>query len=152
MKLSDMIADFINTMLESEDEVELQRSELAGRFGCAPSQINYVIGTRFSPEHGFYVESRRGGGGYIRITRASTTGPIMLMHAINSIGGQIDQPTAEAFIQNLYSAGILEESAARILLAQMGDQALAAAPQSVRGTLRAGLLKTAFVALASMER
>lgn len=149
MKLSDVIADFINSMLLEDDEVELQRSELAGRFNCAPSQINYVIETRFSPERGFYVESRRGRGGYIRIMRANLTAPQMLMHAINSVGDAIDQPTAEAFIHNLYQAGALTVQTGQILLALMGDKALAAAPQSMRPQLRAGILKTGLVALAS---
>ena len=69
MKLSDLIAQFITDQLTGQDAVELQRSQLASRFGCAPSQINYVIETRFSPARGFSVESRRGGGGYIRIVR-----------------------------------------------------------------------------------
>ncbi|MBO5645957.1 MAG: CtsR family transcriptional regulator, partial [Clostridia bacterium] len=69
MRISDSIADFISELLRREGEVELQRNLLADRFNCVPSQINYVISTRFTPEHGYVVESRRGGGGYIRITR-----------------------------------------------------------------------------------
>ena len=149
MKLSDVIADFINSMLSDGDEVELQRGELAGRFNCAPSQINYVIETRFSPERGFYVESRRGGGGYIRIVRANVPASQMVMHAINGVGDSIDQPTAEAFIRNLYQAGAIGQESGRLLLALMGDKALAAAPQELRPQLRASLLKTALVALAS---
>ena len=149
MKLSDVIADFINSMLSDGDEVELQRSELAGRFNCAPSQITYVIETRFSPERGFYVESRRGGGGYIRIVRANVPASQMVMHAINGVGDSIDQPTAEAFIRNLYQAGAIGQESGRLLLALMGDKALAAAPQELRPQLRASLLKTALVALAS---
>ena len=149
MKLSDVIADFINSMLSDGDEVELQRSELVGRFNCAPSQINYVIETRFSPERGFYVESRRGGGGYIRIVRANVPASQMVMHAINGVGDSIDQPTAEAFIRNLYQAGAIGQESGRLLLALMGDKALAAAPQELRPQLRASLLKTALVALAS---
>ena len=69
MRISDSIADFISELLRREGEVELQRNLLADQFNCVPSQINYVITTRFTPEHGYVVESRRGGGGYIRITR-----------------------------------------------------------------------------------
>ena len=62
MRMSDMIAQFIlDTLRQSDGEVELQRNELADRFNCVPSQINYVISTRFSPEHGYVVQSRRGG-------------------------------------------------------------------------------------------
>ena len=70
MGMSDLIARFINEMLREENgTAELQRSDLASRFNCVPSQINYVISTRFSPEHGYIVESRRGDGGQITITQ-----------------------------------------------------------------------------------
>ena len=70
MRLSDAIEQFIKTMLTQEaPEVELKRNELAEYFNCAPSQINYVLATRFTPDHGYIIESRRGGGGYIRIFR-----------------------------------------------------------------------------------
>ena len=73
MGISDVIASFIQSALDETDGVlELQRSDLAQRFNCVPSQINYVMSTRFSPEHGYIVESRRGGTGYIRITRVRT--------------------------------------------------------------------------------
>lgn len=69
-RLSDVIEEFIKTLLmESEGQLEVQRNELADYFECAPSQINYVLATRFSLNHGYYIESKRGGGGYIRIVR-----------------------------------------------------------------------------------
>ena len=69
-RLSDMIEEFIKALLEeSNGQLELQRNELADYFECAPSQINYVLATRFSLDRGYYIESRRGGGGYIRIIR-----------------------------------------------------------------------------------
>ena len=74
MGTSDLIARFIMEALDNEEGIaELQRSMIANRFGCVPSQINYVISTRFSPEHGYVVESRRGGGGYIRIKRVRSS-------------------------------------------------------------------------------
>ena len=149
MKLSDAIAAFINEMLDQQDMVELQRSRLARQFGCAPSQINYVIETRFSPEQGFSVESRRGGGGYIRIMRAAVSAPRLLMHAVNAVGGSIDQASAQAFVENLYQADVIGRQEGRMLLAMLGDNSLSAAPQSLRPQLRAGLLKAALVALAS---
>ena len=79
MGISDLIAAFIRESLEETDGVlELQRSDLAERFNCVPSQINYVMSTRFSPEHGYIVESRRGGGGYIRIRRVRMDRPTLL--------------------------------------------------------------------------
>jgi len=87
MATSDLIARFILEMLEDSDgSAELQRSVLADRFGCVPSQINYVISTRFSPERGYVVESRRGGGGYIRISRVRTSPSQIVMHTVNAVG------------------------------------------------------------------
>ena len=91
MGMSDIIAGFIQeTLSEMNGCAEIQRSELANRFKCVPSQINYVISTRFSPEHGYIVESRRGGGGFIRITRVNMDPERLIMHTINAIGDEID--------------------------------------------------------------
>ena len=118
MGMSDLIASFINEVLSGHDgTAELQRSELASKFNCVPSQINYVISTRFSPEHGYVVESRRGGSGYIRITRVRTDPKRMVMHTVNSIGDTVDARTAAALISTLTAAGILENRDARLLLA-----------------------------------
>ena len=68
-QLSDAIEQFIKELMDQEAQIELRRNELAHHFGCAPSQINYVLATRFTPDHGYIIESRRGGGGYIRIFR-----------------------------------------------------------------------------------
>ena len=69
MKISDNIENFIRELFGAENSIELRRNELASYFNCVPSQINYVIQTRFTTERGYIVESRRGGGGHIRITR-----------------------------------------------------------------------------------
>ena len=69
MRMSDIIEDFIKDLLKEEDELEIQRNELAEHFNCVPSQINYVIATRFKPSQGYYVESKRGGGGHIKIKK-----------------------------------------------------------------------------------
>ena len=93
MGISDMIAGFIQAELEAADGVlELQRSDLAQRFNCVPSQINYVMSTRFSPERGYIVESRRGGGGYIRISRVRMDRQTLLMHVINSVEPSAGSP------------------------------------------------------------
>src|SRR5574344_355259 len=110
MGISDMIAEFIRGELEDADGVlELQRNDLAQRFHCVPSQINYVMSTRFSPEHGYIVESRRGGGGYIRITRVQVDRQTLLMHVINSVGSRLDLPAARAILSNLVQSGALSE-------------------------------------------
>jgi transcriptional regulator CtsR len=105
MGKSDLIAGFIHeTLNDMNGTAELQRSELASRFKCVPSQINYVISTRFSPEHGYIVESRRGGGGFIRITRVNMTPERLIMHTVNTIGEEIDLNSATALTDNLLMA------------------------------------------------
>ncbi len=150
MRISDTIAEFLNSLLNDKGgRVEIQRSELAERFACVPSQINYVIETRFSPEHGFLVESRRGGGGYIRITRVSLDSQTAVMHTINAVGDEIDVRSASMFIRNLFDMGKIDPGEARILSAVVSDRALSQAPPEIRNSLRAAILKTALVAFLS---
>lgn len=139
--LSDSIADFINELLKDESTAELQRSELANRFNCVPSQINYVISTRFSPERGYVVESRRGGGGYIRITRVRLDPAEIMMHAVNAIGTEIDYRSAAAILGNAVSVGAMTERTARVLLAGISDAALRPVPPEKRDETRASVLK-----------
>ena len=142
MGISDVIASFINEMLtESDGMAELQRAELANRFNCVPSQINYVISTRFSPEHGYIVESRRGGGGYIRISRVTMKPEQLIMHTVNAIGEQVDLNTAAALITNLLRGGVLDENAARLIIAATSNNALRPVPQAARGAVRASIIK-----------
>lgn len=102
MKMSDILAQYILHVLEESDgNAEIQRNELAGELGCVPSQINYVITSRFTPEQGYLVESRRGGGGYIRITRVKMDHSGAMMHIINSIGEKLDKATAQAMLVNM---------------------------------------------------
>ena len=142
MGISDLIASFIRDSLDDADGVlELQRSDLAERFHCVPSQINYVMSTRFSPEHGYIVESRRGGGGYIRITRVQVDRPTLLMSVINSIGESIDGQSASAIVRNLADADALSAESARLLLAAVSDAALRSVPAAQRGAVRADLMR-----------
>ena len=82
MRISDVIENFIKEMLTEDNSAIIQRNDLAEHFNCVPSQINYVISTRFTPMQGYYVESQRGGGGYIKINRISITQSDYLMHII----------------------------------------------------------------------
>ena len=142
MGISDMIARFISEVLEEEGGfAEMQRSELAQRFNCVPSQINYVISTRLSPEHGYIVESRRGGSGYIRITRIQTTEKQLLMHTVNAIGDEIDLKTAKALLSNAHYGGVLSEKAARLISSAIGDNALKPVQPSERDAVRASIMK-----------
>lgn len=142
MGVSDLIASFIDEMLKEENGVaELQRAEIANRFNCVPSQINYVISTRFSPEHGYIVESRRGGGGYIRIQRVRVDPKKLIMHTINAIGDRLDLNTAAALISNALQGGAITEESARMMLAAVSDASLRPVDRFAREYLRASILK-----------
>ena len=148
MGISDLIAGFIQSELEEADGVlELQRSDLAQRFNCVPSQINYVMSTRFSPERGYIVESRRGGNGYIRITRVRMDRQTLLMHVINSVGDELDLPSARAIITNLAESGAIGAEAARCLMAAIGDRSLQTVPAAYRPALRADIVKQVLIQL-----
>lgn len=141
MGISDMIASFIDEMLKDSESAELQRSELANKFNCVPSQINYVISTRFSPERGYIVESRRGGGGYIRIIRVREEPRAIMMHTLNAVGESIDQRSAAALISNAVHSEALSESEGRLMLSAISDTALRACEPEKRNEVRAGVLK-----------
>ena len=147
MGISDLIASYLQESLEEAENgvLEVQRSDLAQRFNCVPSQINYVMSTRFSPERGYIVESRRGGNGYIRITRVQIDHQTLLMHVINSLGDEVDLPSARAILSNLVQSGALEENMGRALLAAVGDKALAAVPKEKRDCVRAAILKQVLI-------
>jgi len=148
MGISDLIASFINEALnEEQGTAELQRSELASRFNCVPSQINYVISTRFSPEHGYIVESRRGGGGYIRIRRVQADPQQLIMHTVNAVGDEIDQRTCAALVSNAVSSGAMSKGAAKLILAAVSEQALRPVTPSGRDTVRASIFKQMLINL-----
>lgn len=149
MGITDLIASFLQDSLEESENgvLEVQRNDLAQRFNCVPSQINYVMSTRFSPEHGYIVESRRGGNGYIRITRVRTDRKTLLMHVINSIGDKLDAASARAIVQNLVDSEAVSAEAGQSLLAATGDRALRRVDRSCRDTLRADIFKQVLIHL-----
>ena len=149
MATSDLIARFILEELDSQGFAELRRSSLAEQFSCVPSQINYVISTRFSPERGFVVESRRGGGGYIRIRRVQPSPGQLVMHTINAVGSSLDYGTASALCSNLVSGGALSEQAAKLMLSALSDAALRPFPQQYRDGVRAAIFKQMLISTIS---
>ena len=144
--ISDIIAGFIQQELDQAGgALELQRSDLAQRFNCVPSQINYVMSTRFSPERGYIVESRRGGNGYIRITRVRVDRQTLLMHVINTLGNRVDLSSARAILSNLVQSGALDEMLGRSLLAAVSDKALLSVPRELRDSVRADIMKQVLI-------
>ncbi len=142
MNLCDLITQAILNMLEQYGgTAEIQRNELAGRIGCVPSQINYVITSRFTPERGFLVESRRGGGGYIRITRVALDPRELVVHLINTIGDKMDEGSCRAILNNLIGEQVLAEETARMFFSAMSSSALRDVPHELRDRVRASIFK-----------
>lgn len=148
MRMSDLVAQYINDVLEQQNgEAEIRRNELATALGCVPSQINYVITSRFTPEQGYIVESRRGGGGYIRITQINTTRGTAIMHIVNAVGKTLDKATAEVMLDNMLSRGIIDERTARLMAAALGERSYLSVPQQYRDYLRATTFKNMLLTL-----
>lgn len=149
MRLSDIIAAEINRMLDesADNTAEIQRNDFASQMGCVPSQINYVLSSRFIPEQGYTVESRRGGGGYIRITRVRLDGTSSLMHLVNAIGGDIDDAAVRIIIENCCNSGLLSQETAKLMYSAVSTPVMREIPPSVRDTVRAAALKQMLLSL-----
>ena len=148
MKMSDLVAQYISKMLdESDGNAEIQRNELANLLGCVPSQINYVITSRFTPEQGYIVESRRGGGGYIRITRVTADRRVAIMHIVNSIGNRISSASAETILSNMSGSDMISEYERLLISSALSDKAYSSIPQENRDILRAAIMKNMLITL-----
>jgi len=140
--MTDEIEEHLLALLQGRTALELQRAELAGRFGCAPSQINYVLVTRFTSARGFLVESRRGGGGYIRLVRLSPEA----RQDVTAFPDAVDQATAEQHLQRLAEARRLTAREHAMLRAVVSRDVLAL-PLPLRDRLRAAILRAALCGL-----
>ncbi|MBU5438686.1 CtsR family transcriptional regulator [Tissierella sp. MSJ-40] len=147
--LSNIIEQFIKEMLEETENgiVEIQRNELAEYFECAPSQINYVLTTRFTPYKGYYIESRRGGGGYIKIVKVSIDEYEDINHIIvNTIGNSITKNKAYHIIEGLIEENIITKREGELMKSALGDRSLSANTTD-RNQLRADILKNMLLIL-----
>jgi len=150
MKISDLIEELIKEMMDNEEgTVSFRRNELAYKLNCVPSQINYVINSRFTADHGYYVESRRGGGGNITITRIKMDKSGYLMHIVSSLGNSITQSSALTFIKNFLDYGAINSKEAHLMAAAVSDNVLRMISQPVRDILRASILKNMIISIIS---
>ena len=155
MRLSDSIEQFIKDLLSQESaEVELKRNELAEYFGCAPSQINYVLATRFSPDHGYLTESRRGGGGYIRIVRVVQAGSQRLMYLVNDrIGDTLSEEECLRLISQLKEQRIVTADEAALMASALSTRALSVpVPDALKNAMRAKMMKSMLMTIAARNR
>lgn len=146
MRMSDLVANYIMRALdESDGNAEIQRNVLAGELGCVPSQINYVITSRFTPEQGYIVESKRGGGGYLRITRVTTDRRSAIMHIVNSIGDKLSSSSAAIMLRNMKDSGIISAYDSALMSAALSDKAYGDTPPQKRDSLRASIFKNLLI-------
>lgn len=155
MRLSDTIESFIKELLTQEEQgVELKRNELAEYFGCAPSQINYVLATRFTLDDGYLIESRRGGGGYIRIVRVVSDRGQKLNYLINErIGESIGELAAMRVIAQLVEQQVVPQEIGEVMRSAVSGSALSIPiPSQYKDALRARILKTMLTNFARQNR
>ena len=154
MRLSDTIESFIKEMLrEDQPEVELKRNELAEYFHCAPSQINYVLATRFTPDHGYVISSQRGGGGYIRIVRVRSAPGDHLTYLLRErIGESVAAQTAQAICRQLAERKAITPAQACLMAAAVSPQAMSVpVPEAAKDVLRAKILKNMLLEIARQK-
>lgn len=141
-RISDTIENFIKDMLneERERQVLIQRNELADKFSCAPSQINYVLTTRFTYEKGYIIESKRGGGGYIVIKKVTYDDKAENLNLINgSIGESLTYGNALSILQHLNDTKVISDKEFEIIKITLNDRTLASVEN--KNKLRADMLK-----------
>ena len=142
MRMSDVIEDFIKDLFDEDesDLIEIQRNELAQHFNCVPSQINYVISTRFKPSQGYYVESKRGGGGNIKIKKINNTKSDYIMHIINNIGKKITTNDIDILISDFLTYDVITSQEAKLLKVATSDNVLKL-DKDIKDEVRARILK-----------
>lgn len=150
--ISDIIEEFILSTFGDDDLLQLSRNELANFFSCAPSQINYVLSTRFTPDKGYIVESKRGGGGCIKLIRLNENHEGLLRRLYDDIGA-IQVLTANKvanILCRLVNESLITESESKLLMTSMSDKSLSF-PVNVAGKLRAQMMREILLELAKRE-
>ena len=141
MRISDVIEEFIKDLFDEDNEqIEIQRNELAEHFNCVPSQINYVISTRFKPSQGYYVESKRGGGGHILIKKVTNTKEDYILHIISNIGNELTANEVDILISDFLTYNIITAKEAKLLKVATSDNVLNV-NKEIKDKLRARIFK-----------
>lgn len=141
---SDMIEAYLKKILEESETIEIRRAEMADLFNCVPSQINYVINTRFTVQRGYTVESKRGGGGYIRIEKVQISNYQQFLEQVNQLFEQtLSEKDTIAIIQKLYEEGILSKREGNLLLVTISKVALGESikEENIRASIMHGILE-----------
>ncbi|CAI2627617.1 CtsR family transcriptional regulator [Apilactobacillus kunkeei] len=139
--ISDIIEKYLKEMIAEDERVEISRSDIASHFDVVPSQINYVIKTRFTIQNGYVVESKRGGGGYIRIEKVKLLDNIDILDTlINAIGDDLTQREGKAIINTLVLNDLITDNEADLVLASINKQTLAVGNKLLENEIRANIM------------
>jgi len=118
--MSDLIENYLKKVLHKNETVEIRRSEIADQFNCVPSQINRVINTRFTIQQGYVVESKRGGGGYIRIMKVNLVDEMDILNELgNLIPEELSAREGNHLLQNLYENELISKREAQMMSLMM---------------------------------
>ena len=147
MSLSSAIEAYIRSKIESQNMIELSRNDLANKFNCVPSQINYVISTRFIPELGFYVESRRGGNGYIKISKVDIRDSEEFLNLFDKIGNKMSQSVVDIYLKDFLIYNVLNEKEVKLIKAAVSDKSLKRVEASKKDNVRADIFKNLLINL-----
>lgn len=147
-RISDIIEAFLKEMLKDSDRrtIEIKRNELANNFNCAPSQINYVLSTRFTIDKGYAIESKRGGGGHIKIIKLNIDNKEHIYNIINQIGDSINMMQGISIVNFMLERGIIKTREAKIMMAAINNRSLNI-DSDIKNIVRASILKSMIASL-----
>jgi transcriptional regulator CtsR len=146
--ISNIIEDFIKSLMKEQSIIQIQRNELANLFNCAPSQINYVLTTRFTIEKGYHIESRKGGGGYVQIIRLNQNKFRYILDIINEkLNDEISFRETKRIIDGLYEMNTITFRESQIILNAVNDKSLNIPMKGIKEKIRANILKNILIGI-----
>ncbi len=150
MNMSDIIEEFIKETLGDSDTLDISRNELAHYFGVAPSQINYVLTTRFNYERGFFTESKRGGSGFVTIRRTDDSDKVWTREILSRLDNDIDFRSGSYLVEELEARALIDEAQVAVLLSAISPSALAN-PFRLENRFRAQIIKRVILDLKKQQ-
>jgi len=146
--ISNIIEDFIKDLMKNESTIQIQRNELANLFNCAPSQINYVLTTRFTIEKGYYIESKKGGGGYVKIAKLNENKVKYILKIINeNLKNEISFRDSKKIIEGLYEMNTITYRESQIILNSIDDKSLNIPITGIKEKVRANILRNILIGI-----
>lgn len=146
--LSDIIEKFIKELLDESDDIQIKRNELANFFNCAPSQINYVLTTRFNLDNGYYIESKKGGGGYIKIIKLNLDKNSYIDNIIyQKISDEISYNNSKQIVSNLLEREIITNREAKLIITAIDDKSINVPIEGIKDRIRANILKNILMSI-----